>query len=127
METPSILVVDDEPGILETVYDILDIKGYKVAMAENGAKGVALVSKQYFDIVLIDIVMPEMNGVEAYNHIKRISPDTRVIMMTGYGSDHPLVKSALKSGVERLLHKPFEIKNMLGVIDEAVNHAPMLV
>ena len=48
METPSILVVDDEPGILETVYDILDIKGYKVAMAENGAKGVALVSKQYF-------------------------------------------------------------------------------
>lgn len=117
MRTTRVLIIDDEPGILETICDILEIKGCEVATAENGAKGVELAKKLHYDFIITDIVMPEMNGVEAYHQIKMISPSSEVIMMTGYGSDHPLVITAIHSGVKQLLHKPFEVGSLLKVIE----------
>lgn len=116
MNKTSILIIDDEAGILETICDILDIKGYDVTTASNGVKGVELVQAHHFDLVLTDIVMPEMNGIEACHHIKRISPDTKVIMMTGYGAEHSLVRTAIDSGAEQILHKPFDISELLYAI-----------
>jgi len=109
----SILVVDDEPGMLETMADILNATGYRAAMIADSSKAIDLVQKVHFDIVLLDIVMPEMNGVDAYYRIRDISPDTKVVMMTGYGSEHPLVKEAIGSGVDDLLHKPFDLGELL--------------
>jgi YesN/AraC family two-component response regulator len=117
MNKTSTLIIDDEVGILETIGDILDIKGYEVETAENGARGVEIAKTRHFDFILTDIVMPEMNGVEAYHQIKQISPDTEVIMMTGYGSDHPLVITAIHSGIKRLLHKPFEVSSLLKALN----------
>ena len=99
--------------MLETMSDILDSTGYRAAIVSEAKKAVELVEKAYFNVVLLDIVMPEMNGVEAYYKIKDISPDTKVIMMTGYGSDHPLVKKAITSGVDQLLHKPFDVSELM--------------
>lgn len=109
----SVLIVDDEPGMLETMSDILGSTGYRAAVVDEAKKAVELIEKVYFNVVLLDIVMPEMNGVDAYYKIKEISPDTKVIMMTGYGAEHPLVKKAIVSGVDELLHKPFDVDELM--------------
>ncbi|MBT3363750.1 MAG: response regulator [Chloroflexi bacterium] len=115
----NVLVVDDEPGMLETMADILAATGYRSSVVEQAKMALDLVGKIHFDIVLMDIVMPEMNGVDAYKKIRSASPDTKIIMMTGYGSDHPLVKKALGCGVEYLLHKPFDVDTLISSINQA--------
>lgn len=120
MARSRILVIDDERAILETIFDILDAKGYEVHVTESGQRGISLVGKEYYDVVIVDIVMPEMNGVEAYRHIRNISPSSSVIMMTGYSPANPLVRSAIDGGVKRLLYKPFQASTLLDAIESAV-------
>ena len=120
MAKPRILVIDDDRAILETISDILDAKGYEVQIAESGERGITLAEKEYYDVVIVDIVMPEMNGVEACHHIRNISPSSSVIMMTGYSPANPLVRSAIDGGVKRLLHKPFQASTLLDAIESAV-------
>jgi YesN/AraC family two-component response regulator len=115
-DTQKILIVDDEPGITSTLSDILTIKGYDVTVADNGLNAVEKVKQTRFAIVITDIVMPGMNGCDATMEIKRISPDTKIIMMTGYGSDHPLVKQAESCDIDRLFHKPFDFNELLKVL-----------
>jgi len=113
----SVLIVDDEPGMLETMSDILSSTGYRAAVVSEAQKAVDLVKKVHFNVVLLDIVMPETNGVDAYYKIKEISPDTKVIMMTGYGAEHPLVKKAITIGVDELLHKPFDLDELMASLN----------
>jgi len=120
MARPRILVIDDEQGVLDSLGDILNMKGYEVQTTRDGAYGVSLANKYYYDLVLMDIVMPGMNGVEVYHHIRRISPSSSVIMMTGYEPDNPLVKSAIDNGVKLLLQKPFQVIALLEAIDSAL-------
>lgn len=122
MARPKILIIDDEQGVLDSLSEILDMKGYEVRTARDASYGVALVSKYYYDVVLLDIVMPEMNGVEAFRHIRRTSPSSSVIMMTGYGAGNPLVRSAIDNGIKLLLHKPFHVSALFEAIDSALAH-----
>jgi len=120
MGRPRILVIDDERAIRETIFDILDAKGYEVHVAESGERGITLAGKEYYDVVIVDIVMPEMNGVEACRHIRNISPSSSIIMMTGYSPSNPLVRSAIDGGVKRLLHKPFQVSTLLDAMESTV-------
>ena len=79
----DILVVDDDPGIATTLCQILLLKKHDVETAANGNEAVALIKKKHFDMAIVDIVMPELNGIDTYNQIKEISPDTNVVMITG--------------------------------------------
>jgi DNA-binding NtrC family response regulator len=85
------LVVDDESGMPETMSDILSAMGYLSAVVDKAEKAIELMTKVHFDVVLLDIVMSEMKGVDAYNRIKDIGPNTKIIMMTGYSLEPPLV------------------------------------
>jgi DNA-binding NtrC family response regulator len=111
----KILVVDDQPGMCETLMDILEDHGYHIESAPDGYTAIELNKKGIFDIILMDIIMPGINGVEALKVIKRINPDTIVILMTAYTAPD-LIMEAQKAGVYECLTKPFNPSRLLAII-----------
>ena len=116
-EKTSILIVDDDLGMSETLSDILGELGYKVAVANNGFKAIKLVNKDDYNMALIDIMMPGINGVETFKEIKNIRPAMKVIMMTAYSAED-LVKEALKESAYGIIYKPLNIDDFLNIIEK---------
>jgi DNA-binding NtrC family response regulator len=115
----NILIVDDHINQCNTMAFILERKGYSVTTAGDGVQAIALVEKNTFDIIFMDIKMPIMNGVQAYKRIKKISPGTKVIMMTAYAVED-LVQEALQVGAYGIIHKPLDIKKVLSIINKSL-------
>ncbi len=111
-ERPSVLVVDDNEDLLQTFSLILKRRGFNVDTAENGAAAVDKFKAHPVDVILMDIVMPEMNGVEAFRKIREISPRAKVILMTAY-SEEELIEIALSEGAHRVVHKPLRVDQMI--------------
>lgn len=118
MKKISILIVDDNISLSKSLCFILDKKGYETIMAKDGVEAIKIVRDKSFDIILMDIKMPLMNGVETYKKIKKISPDSIVFMMTAYAVEE-LVQDALVEGAYGILYKPLEIDRMIELIEEA--------
>jgi DNA-binding NtrC family response regulator len=116
-----ILIVDDEPHMVETLADILEDQGCAVSLASNGRRALRHVEEQPVDLVLMDVVMPEMNGLETFRAMKRLSPDTAVVMMTGHKVDH-LVQEAVNEG-SMVLQKPIDPATLVGLILTALRLA----
>jgi general secretion pathway protein E len=112
----SILIVDDNPGMCETLVDILEDKGFTVGMAQDGSTAVEKMRENAYDLFLIDIMMPGMNGVETLRQIKSMNPDATTLIMTGHSQVEGLVSEALWSGVDGVLYKPFDIEDVLQMI-----------
>jgi DNA-binding NtrC family response regulator len=123
---PTILVVDDNEDLLETFAMILKRRGFSVETASNGASAVDKFKEHEFDVTLMDIVMPEMNGVEASRKIKESQPEASIILMTAY-SDEDLIQTARKEGVRRIIQKPIRIDQLIELINEAAGSQPILV
>jgi DNA-binding NtrC family response regulator len=117
-EQARILIVDDDPSTLRTTAMILERKGYGVDTAENGLEAVNMVAERDYDVVLMDIKMPKMNGVEAHRRIKAIRPETTVVMITAYAVE-TLIQQALDDGAYGILYKPLDIDKMIAIIEEA--------
>ncbi|MFC1909276.1 response regulator [Chloroflexota bacterium] len=126
IEPVSILVVDDNEDLLETFSLILKRRGFNVSTAENGVAAVDKYKAQHFDVTLMDIVMPKMNGVEAFRRIREISPGATVILMTAY-SEEELIRVALEEGAHRVVNKPIRIDQLIELIKEAAQAQPILV
>ncbi|MCK4723532.1 MAG: response regulator [Dehalococcoidia bacterium] len=114
-EKLRILIVDDDHRMAKTLVDILTVKGYEVEAAYSGPEALVKVKKGYFDFVLTDIKMPEMNGVELYRAIKEMKPDLPVVMMTAYSANR-LVKEGLEQGILATLNKPLDINLVLSFL-----------
>ncbi len=115
-----ILVVDDEPLIRESLYEILRIEGYSVKMASTAEEALKLLASHPIDVVVTDFKLPRMNGLEMLGQIKKDFPKTEVIMITGYGSIESAVE-AMKKGAYDYITKPIndhEIKNIISKIIE---------
>src|SRR4030042_7188021 len=110
-DKPTILVVDDNLALLETFAMILKRRGYHVQTAVNGSSAVDKFKEQSFDVTLMDIVMPEMNGVDAFKKIKEIQPGASIILMTAY-SDEEIIQTARSEGVCQIIHKPIHIDQL---------------
>ncbi|MFM8372894.1 MAG: response regulator, partial [Bacteroidota bacterium] len=82
----KILIVDDETPIRRTLRDILEFEGYEVDEAVDGLDCVAKVQKEKYDVVITDIKMPKMDGIEALERLQILSPETPVIMVSGHGT-----------------------------------------
>ena len=108
----KILIVDDDKEYCVGMVDILQAKGYEVESENSGAAAIAKVKETSFDVILMDIKMPVMNGVEAFKHIKQISPKTAVIMITAYALED-LIKEALHEGAFGVLQKPIDIEKLI--------------
>lgn len=116
MEAASrVLVVDDDPGIGETMSDILTLEGYEVEIADCGERAVGLCDASHYDFVLLDIRMPGMNGVETLREIKRLDPTARVIMITGYECGE-LAQQAMVEGAEAVFRKPLDVAAFLPLL-----------
>ena len=111
----KILVVDDEPGIRETMRDILILEGYEVDTAECGEQAVAKCADGHYDFVLLDVYMPGMNGLETLREINRVSSDTRTIMITGYDPAR-IIDQAMNEGAEAVFRKPLNVAMFLPLL-----------
>jgi DNA-binding response OmpR family regulator len=125
MEYPvSILIIDDDEGMLKTLNYILTAKGYEVVTRSSGVEAIALIKERSFNLILIDIKMPDMNGVETLKEIKRISPDeTNIMMITAY-TMHKLVGEAKKEGARAILPKPLDIDQLISYADSFKSTKP---
>jgi DNA-binding NtrC family response regulator len=126
MRKTRILIVDDDTGMTETLSDILSDMGYNTAVADDGYRAIEIISKDSFDIALIDIKMPGINGVETFKRIKQISPKTKVIMITAYSASN-LTDEALNEGAYSLLSKPLNINKFISLVEMIKNGACILV
>jgi two-component system chemotaxis response regulator CheY len=122
----TVLVADDNADLLKTFATILKRRGFLVETAENGLSAVDKYKKRRFDVALMDIVMPGMNGVEASRRIKEMHPEAAIILMTGY-SDEALLKIARDEGARHIVHKPVKVDRLIELINAAAGDQPILV
>ena len=125
-DKPTILVVDDNQDLLETFAMILKRRGYRVQTAGNGLSAINKFKEQNFDVTLMDIVMPEMNGVDAFKKIKEIQPGAPIILMTAY-TDEELIQNAKNEGARQIIHKPIHIDQLIELINETAGNQPILI
>ncbi|MFH1974336.1 MAG: diguanylate cyclase [Pseudomonadota bacterium] len=107
----SILIVDDDPAIRESMCEFIDFSGYKSFHAESGFNALELLKKHNIDVVITDIMMPGMNGLELTDLIKK-DYDTEVIVITGYSGDYSYV-DAIGKGASDFIFKPFRLEELL--------------
>jgi DNA-binding NtrC family response regulator len=114
---PSILVIDDDEDIRKVLTEILKDKGYNADSAETGGEAIRKTEKKFYNLALIDIRLPDMNGVELLTKIKETKPKMRKIIITGY----PTLKNAveaLNKGADAYIMKPLDIEKVLATIAE---------
>ena len=117
---PSILIVDDEPSILQSLGGLLNDEGFEVITASNGYEALKIIDKESPDLVLLDIWMPGIDGIETLKEIKKDNPFIQVIIITGHGTIETAVK-ATKLGAYDLIEKPLFIDKVIVAINNALN------
>ncbi len=115
----NILVIDDEPIVLDSCRRILNQEGYEVRGASNGREGLKKIEEDKYDAVLVDWKLPEIDGMEVLRIIKKNHPDIIVVMITGYPSVESAVK-AMKLGVSDYVSKPFAPEELKEVLIKAI-------
>jgi len=113
-----ILVVDDEASIRETLGGILEDEGYRVTLAEDGERGLELLRDQHFDVVLLDVWLPGMDGLALLEEIKPLQDRPEVVMISGHGTVETAVR-ATKLGAYDFLEKPLSLEKTLIVVNNA--------
>ena len=126
MKPEQILVADDEDRIVESIARCLTREGFEVSCAYDGRQAVDLFQKQRFDLILLDISMPEMNGYEAMEQMLMLNPDALIIIMTGFASVESAV-SALKQGAWDYLKKPFEFADLIKTVKNGIAQHNLIV
>ena len=121
-KTPHILIVDDDPNHLKTLQTIVKSWGYRVSTADDGVKAVENVKEQPFSLILMDVRMAQMSGIEALKRIKQYNPAIPIIIMTAYSSVDSAVE-ALKSGAYDYLTKPLDFEVFKITIERALEHS----
>ncbi|MGA6925224.1 MAG: response regulator [Desulfosarcina sp.] len=119
-ETPKIMVVDDEIGICQNVEKILKKGNYAVTRAASAKEALAIMAKESFSLMISDIVMPEMNGLELLKMVKKEWPVTRAVMMTAYASTDTAVK-AIRMGALDYIPKPFTPDELRATVEKALS------
>lgn len=115
------LIIDDEPPTLYMFNLFLGAFGYEVITAENAVSGIALFKKEKPSIVITDIKMPGMDGLDTLKMLKSIDPDVQVIVMTGHG-DQDLMKQAMELNAAAFLHKPIDRKALEEALEKAASN-----
>ena len=117
---PSVLIVDDEPSILQSLGGLLSDEGFEVITASNGYEALKIIDSQSPDLVLLDIWMPGIDGIETLKEIKKGNPYIQVIIITGHGNIETAVK-ATKLGAFDLIEKPLSIDKVIVSINNALD------
>lgn len=119
MGTPKILVVDDEPIVTTSCQRILAEEGYDVDIVQSGWEGLNRALRDEFDLVMTDLRMPDLDGMEIVRSLARERPDMAVVVITGYGTIPSAVEAA-KLGVRDYIEKPFTPEQIADAVNEAL-------
>lgn len=120
MAQEKILIIDDEPYVVELLDEILSSEGFKIIKAYDGAEGIRIATEEHPDLILLDLMMPAINGYEVLAKIKKIQIPTRVIISSAYlGSLHDIVK-LIKTGACDCLSKPFLKEELINITKRAL-------
>jgi len=124
METPastagSVLIIDDEAAIRESLETLLGLEGYAVEVAATGHEGLELLAERQFDLVLLDLALPDRNGMDVLGSIRTHDPQLSVIMITAYGTVENAVR-AIQSGASNFIQKPWDNEKLLADVRAAV-------
>lgn len=125
-EKAKILIIDDDEAILDSCTQVLEKGGYSVKGARDGEQGLKIFNRESFHVVLLDLKLPGLDGIEVLDHIKKENPETPVIIMTGYASVESAVE-AMKLGAFDYMAKPFSPKELRVNIKKSLNNRKMLM
>ncbi len=114
MERKRILICDDEEGVRESLKLILE-KDYEIALATNGEEAINYINEKPVDLLILDIKMPKVSGLEVLRDIKSQKPDINVIIATGYQSAE-IAEETIKYGASDYITKPFDKQNVINTI-----------
>jgi signal transduction histidine kinase len=121
-EQPEILLIEDEVRLRENLQLLLESEGYCVTTAQHGRDGITQLREATFDLVITDLVMPEVDGFQVLEYLKTYAPETVVVVMTGYVSSGSVI-DALRKGAYDYLTKPFDLDLMKATIERALEKA----
>ena len=116
---PKILIVDDEPHMCNSLKKLLESEGYDAQTSSNGREAIESLARDFFDLVILDIVMPDMSGHEIMDHINDKCPETLVIVITGQASVDSAVKSLRRNAYD-YLRKPFDFDQLSKRVKNAI-------
>lgn len=119
--TRTILVADDEPNIRRILEALFTKDGFTVLLAENGRKAIALAADNPIDLLITDLIMPDMTGVELLREVKQLQPDCTAIMITAYGTIKTAVE-AMRLGAYNYITKPFDVDEVRILARKALEH-----
>jgi two-component system, cell cycle response regulator CpdR len=122
-KTVRILVADDEEAVREFVTRALRHQGYEVEAAEDGLQALEVLARQPFDLLVTDIVMPGLDGIELALKVSKDYPDTVILMMTGYAHEKQRAYG-LESLIHQVISKPFTLKQICETVKEALGRRP---
>ena len=122
----KVMVVDDDPGMRLTLEGIIEDEGFDVVGAADGYQAIDLAGNAHYPLIFMDIKMPGINGVDTYREIKKVSPGSVVVMMTGY-SVTELVAQALEEGAYAVTYKPFDIAQIIETVRTVLKTTVVLV
>ena len=114
----TILVVDDERPIQDMLRTALESNGYRVLTAGNGFEGLLLHQKHTIDVTIMDLIMPDTDGIEMISKLMEESPDAKIIAMTGASGDMNFLDVARQCGVRRVFAKPFDLDELVSAVHE---------
>lgn len=126
MRPLDILVVDDDRDLAEAIGEALEIAGHKPILAFSGTEAIEQYCNRRFDITFMDVKLPDINGVETFATIRKMAPDARVVMMTGYRIDQ-LLAEAIDQGAIKVLRKPFSMDDILSTLRDVLPAGMILV
>lgn len=122
-----VLVVDDDAGVRDTVAANLELEGYDVVQAANGDEALAAAERAPFALVISDVRMPGIDGVDTFRGLRKIQPGVAVVLMTGFALEQRVEKGVLE-GVYAVLQKPFSMEHLLRLVERASrSHAVLVV
>ena len=121
----KILVVDDDSSIRRTLTDILEFEQYEVDQASDGVEAIVKIKRNTFDVIVMDIKMPKMDGMDAMERIQALSPDTPVVMISGHGNIDTAVE-AVKKGAFDFIQKPPDLNRLLITIRNAMDKSSLI-
>jgi DNA-binding NtrC family response regulator len=124
MSLGTVLAVDDEQNIRRLIRNEFTLEGYDVTTARSGEEGLSLIEQKQFDVILLDIKLPKLNGIDVLRKIKEMSGTSEVIMITGYGDIQSAVDS-LKLGARDYVTKPFKLDDLLTIVSKAVSDSKL--
>jgi len=124
----NVLVVDDEQIVLEVLQRILSRLGYAVTVSDSGDVALKQFAEEVFDLVLMDVLMPERNGFEIAREMKQIRPDQKIVLVTGIGADAAAAQAHSEHiGIDYVLSKPFSYDKVRTVVASALKGKNQLV